>query len=319
MPRRGYCTRTKEMYIAFRPDSGVSFKCYPEPVQLSDDIMGEKLDQSEFHGSPKKIFICTVPRSGSWMLCRYMINNGLGIPGEYFNPIYLHTIGRRLRVYRTEDAEWKSPGRLRRWLMKRRGRDPKGEFVQRYTDALLKHRTLNNVFATKIMWDDYEELLRGPVGDRFLSGGVFIYLHRADLLARAVSYHFARQSGRWGSSKSETTAPAAVPDYRNRRGIEDCIKELAEFDARWQTFFLIHGIVPMAIKYEDFVKDPNRYLVEIAARAGVDPVSLPLTYREQSEPNPPPPGALSKRQVVEDFLTAPKRIQDGSRVLACCP
>ena len=49
-------------------------------------MTGELLDQPEFTGEPLKIFICSTPRSGSYMLCRYMINAGLGVPHEYFNP-----------------------------------------------------------------------------------------------------------------------------------------------------------------------------------------------------------------------------------------
>ena len=53
-------------------------------------MTSEMLDQPIFKDEPIKILICSTPRSGSYMLCRYMINAGLGVPHEYFNPIIMH-------------------------------------------------------------------------------------------------------------------------------------------------------------------------------------------------------------------------------------
>jgi hypothetical protein len=35
------------------------------------------LDRPDFLGEPKKIFSCSTPRAGSYLLCRYMINGGV--------------------------------------------------------------------------------------------------------------------------------------------------------------------------------------------------------------------------------------------------
>src|SRR5215469_8371379 len=59
-------------------------------------LTSELLDQPEFNGKPAKIFICSTPRSGSYMLCRYMINAGLGVPHEYFNPVIIRQLAPRL-------------------------------------------------------------------------------------------------------------------------------------------------------------------------------------------------------------------------------
>ena len=52
-------------------------------LQISSDI----LDQPVFSGEPKKIFICSTPRTGSYLLCRYMINAGLGVPHVEASPL----------------------------------------------------------------------------------------------------------------------------------------------------------------------------------------------------------------------------------------
>lgn len=59
-------------------------------------ISSELLDQPESVGKPRKVFICSTPRSGSYLLCRFMINAGLGVPHEYFNPIVIRQMAPRL-------------------------------------------------------------------------------------------------------------------------------------------------------------------------------------------------------------------------------
>src|SRR5437762_12723397 len=59
-------------------------------------VTSELLDQPEFNGAPSKIIICSTPRSGSYMLCRFRINVGLGVPYEYFEPEIMREIAPRL-------------------------------------------------------------------------------------------------------------------------------------------------------------------------------------------------------------------------------
>ena len=47
-------------------------------------VTNELLDQPALSGKPRKLFICCTPRSGSYLLCRYMINAGLGVPHSRF-------------------------------------------------------------------------------------------------------------------------------------------------------------------------------------------------------------------------------------------
>ena len=67
-----------------------------KPMRYSEhQVSSELLDQPAFAGAPRKLFICSTPRSGSYLLCRYMINAGLGVPHEYFNPIIMRQIAPR--------------------------------------------------------------------------------------------------------------------------------------------------------------------------------------------------------------------------------
>src|SRR5207237_10147317 len=74
-------------------------------------MTSELLDQPSFSGQPRKIFICSTPRSGSYMLCRYMINAGLGVPHEYFNPVIMRDIAPRLGLEKDiEKLKWRARG-----------------------------------------------------------------------------------------------------------------------------------------------------------------------------------------------------------------
>src|SRR5438128_1228021 len=54
------------------------------------EISSERFDQ-EFVAPVdrrRKYLICSTQRSGSFLLCRQLINAGIGVPQEYFNPLH---------------------------------------------------------------------------------------------------------------------------------------------------------------------------------------------------------------------------------------
>jgi hypothetical protein len=108
-----------------------------------------------------KVFICAAPRTGSWLLCRGMIHNGIGVPHEYFNALHAGPIGRR----------WGIPGF-------NDGRNLVSDSKPRrsYIDALLQRRTVNGAFAAKMHWDQYADYLDNPEGDDLLQNAHFIHL-----------------------------------------------------------------------------------------------------------------------------------------------
>src|SRR6201996_8890042 len=102
-------------------------------------ITSELLDQPEFFGEPAKVFICSTPRSGSYLLCRYMINAGLGVPHEYFNPIIIQQqIAPRLGLGdRANMLKWWPRGRRDRLMLRRKERAAEAEFLKTYLPILI--------------------------------------------------------------------------------------------------------------------------------------------------------------------------------------
>src|SRR5437762_7245873 len=117
-------------------------------------ITSELLDQPQFSGEPRKIFICSTPRSGSYMLCRYMINAGLGVPHEYFNPVIMRDIAPRLGLKKDiKHLKWRARGLRDRLPFVTMERLAEIKFLSKYLKSLIPRRCQYGIFAAKIHFD----------------------------------------------------------------------------------------------------------------------------------------------------------------------
>jgi LPS sulfotransferase NodH len=267
-------------------------------------ISSELLDQPEFRGEPKKVFICSTPRTGSYLLCRFMINAGLGVPHEYFNPIVIRQIAPRLGFGESVDRlQWLPPGRKDLLFLRGRERAAEREFLERYLDVLIRRRTQGGVFAAKIHFRDFRRVLNNPIGYRLFDGGLFIHLYREDLLKQAVSEHFAQLTGRWGIDDTVTTPPAPNPNFFDHEAIDRILLDLSEQDRRWRVFLARDGVVPISISYEKLCEDPFGCVQAIASRLEIDPETLRGGYSETVTLFKGAPMLPSKDEVARRYLT----------------
>jgi LPS sulfotransferase NodH len=277
-------------------------------------IGSELLDQPEFTGTPKKVFICSTPRSGSYLLCRHMINAGLGVPHEYFNPIVMQQMAPRLGL--ADDIAgltWWPRGRKDRLLQRRRG-EPAAEraFLEKYLSILLARRCQGGVFAAKTHFRDFRRTLNNPIGDELLRDGLFVYLFREDLLKQAVSEHFGQLTGRWGIDDTVTTTPAASPNFFDLEAVDRALNDLAEQDRGWRMFLARRGGAVMSISYEQLCADPFAFVEAIARRLGIDPASLRTGYSETASSDERDPTLPSKGEVAERYLASVPGLPDPS-------
>jgi LPS sulfotransferase NodH len=277
------------------------------PLRYTElQISSELLDQPESSGQSKKIFICSTPRSGSYFLCRHMINAGLGVPHEYFNPIVMSQMAPRLGLESDIRglAWWPQTWKDHFLFHRRRGRLAQLAFLRKYLRFLLTRRSQGGVFAAKVHFRDFRRTLDNPVGDALLEDTLFIQLHREDILKQAVSEHFGQLTGRWGIDDSVTTTPAANPNFFDPGAVDRALNHLADQDRGWRVFFARRGVIPLSISYERLCEDPFSFLEAIARRVGVDPSKLRRDYSETALPPAKDQALPSKDEVARHYLAA---------------
>lgn len=278
------------------------------------EVSSELLDQPEFRGEPRKIYICSTPRSGSYMLCRYMINAGLGVPHEYFNPINMRQIALRFGLGGEVQAlRWRrrSPWDNLPFSSAARARTAEVAFLRKYAAALVLRRCQHGVFAAKVHFDQYLKVLDNPVGRTLLDGGLFVHLTRDDLLAQAVSTHFSNLTGRWSIDDNLATAPEAQPNFFDLQRIDRTMEELAEQNRGWRLFLARNGVAQITLSYERLCEDPFAVVIELARRLGLNPAMLRRGYSEagahaegEGDPNVP-----RKSEVIRRYLAAFRQIR----------
>jgi len=274
-------------------------------------LTSEALDQPEFAGEPIKIFICSTPRSGSYMLCRYMINAGIGVPHEYFNPNIMRVIAPRLGLAAdVAKLRWRHKSLRDRLPFPLPDRVAEMSFLDAYIERLVPRRCQGGVFAAKIHFDQYFTVLNNPVGHRLLDRGVFIHLYREDLLRQAVSRNFSYLTGRWGEDDTVTTAPSNDPGLLEPKRVDRELETLAQEDSEWRLLLARNGLSPLSISYEQLCRDPAGFVGVIARRIGLDPGALRQGYSEPTQPDDP--ALPSKGEVTRRYLASHRILHEAA-------
>jgi LPS sulfotransferase NodH len=166
--------------------------------------------------------ICTLPRSGSNVLCDLLRRSGeAGRPREL-----LH-----------DQARPAQPQPAAEWMAKLRQAGS----------------TPNGVFAIKL-FPSHLAQLEAMHGIRFFDwfpGLTLVSLQRRDLLAQAVSLSVARQTGRWVNADPTRQEPRYDLALTARM-----LDRLAEWESFWRRRFAIDGKEPLVLFYEDFAELP---------------------------------------------------------------
>jgi LPS sulfotransferase NodH len=208
--------------------------------------------------------ICCLPRTGSSLLGHTLYAAGAaGWPGEW--------------LWREDvDRNWKAWG-VSSW--------------HEYLDRVLEAGTgPNGVFCTKLMWgylhDALHELRRLSrmydeddlaVLRSFFPEPSFVWVRREDVVAQAVSWAKAVQTGQWASFQPVQAEPAFDFDQ------VDGLYHLARVhDAAWARWFAAHAVDPLRVVYEELASDPVGVVEDVITRLGLEPA--PVEGRAPMEP-----------------------------------
>jgi LPS sulfotransferase NodH len=202
--------------------------------------------------------ICATPRTGSSLLCGLLDSTGVaGHPESYFR--------------QPDEPAWAA-----RWGIA----DADGTFSDaRYIAAArAAGQTANGVFAARIMWGSLDQVLGrlralnpGLSGadrdltsdtallDRAFGPTRFLYLYRGDVVAQAVSWSRAEQSGLWfeTGTKAGPGSPSGGPKPRfDFDHINELVQTIGAHNQAWRAWFAGAGVDPYVVPYERLDADP---------------------------------------------------------------
>lgn len=274
-------------------------------------MTSELLDQPPFSGEPRKLFICTTPRSGSYLPCRYMINASLDVPHQYFNSINMRQIAPRLSLGAAiEGLKRRRRGPMDRLPFGKASRAAEVSFREKYIAALVPRRGQQFVFAVKLNFGQYTKVLDNPIGWNLLHGGVCVHRHREDLLSQAILTNIARATGRWSIDDAVSTTPATNLDLSDAAALDHTVEELAMEDLGWRGLLIRNGSSAISISYEQFCQDPFGFVV--AHGIDIDSGLLRRGYSEPREPIRSDAMLPHKSEIIRDYLRTMQQVQHAS-------
>jgi len=161
------------------------------------------------------------------------------------------------------------------------------------------------VFGAKLMWGTLDELVvklgrvfpdlagddAGLLGRAFGRTG-FVFLRRADVVAQAVSWLRAEQTGTWyvgGNGEIGGSAAAGGPPSFDAGRISRLVRVIGEHNTAWEAWFASAGIRPHRVSYEELDADIARVTLGILDFLGLNApderVILPRHERQADELN----------------------------------
>src|SRR5687767_8723340 len=185
--------------------------------------------------------VCSLPRSGSSLLCELLFNTGrAGAPGEFFDAAMM----KRFR---------------RRWG---------GESVDDYLSALRAKKTgPNGTFGFKAHFFQLIEAFPGGSLEAAFPGLRHVYITRDDRLRQAISWARAAQTHRWSSDQ---VVYVERPEVFRREQIDRMMAGIAERERRWESWFAERGAEPLRITYEELVARPDETVEAVLDHIGVE-------------------------------------------------
>jgi trehalose 2-sulfotransferase len=222
-------------------------------------------------------FICGTPRTGSSLLLGLLDSTGVaGHPQAYFRAPDELAWAARWGLPHTPDGGLHHSGPHHDGLdysgLDYGGLDYGGLDYGGFVRAALAHgSTDNGVFGAKLMWGTLDELvakltplypdLRGRDLDLLTAAfgrTRFVYLRRDDVVAQAVSWLRAEQSGAWYvGGRGEIPGPREPerpPRYDPDR-IRELVRTIEEHNAAWEDWFASAGVRPHRLSYDELAAD----------------------------------------------------------------
>ena len=217
----------------------------------------------------RSYIICTVPRSGSTLLCGLLAATGLaGNPDSHFHSSSLDDW---LDDYGLKQTDYASGEECLRAV---------------FMHAVARGKGDTDIFGLRMQRGSFDhfmqrlgELFPGSMSDvekieKAFGSTLYIHLSRPDRLDQAISRVRAEQTGLWHRNADGTELERLAPPQEARydaAAIRHHMASLAALDEAWERWFEREGIKPLRIKYDDLSKDPKLVLAQLLSKMSLEP------------------------------------------------
>jgi trehalose 2-sulfotransferase len=192
--------------------------------------------------------VCSVPRSGSSLLCELLAGTGIaGAPAEFLHPDKRAALSRRWGV----------------------------ETLDEYVRELLTRKTSpNGAFGIKAHWGQYQPAFGERDPRAVFPHASVVLITREDRLRQAISWVRALQTNRWADQDRPRVERSAEFDYEH---ISRKLRRIDREEGFWQSLCERYGIAPHRVVYEELVADRDRVVRDVLEAVGVEvPADLDL-------------------------------------------
>lgn len=230
-------------------------------------------DDTPQHTLKSAYVICCTPRSGSYLLAFTLEQQGLGIPREYFNPSN-RELNRYLSHHLGQDIEHR-PHYLK-----------EGTLFDQLQDIVQQQRcSQNGIFGTKLFGGDmgYNPERMQRFQNRMTVPTKYIVLRRSDLVAKAISVHFAMENNQWFEERGKTLDNEQVQyDYAKIKRYLTAMKVAHDF---WDAYFPEEGNNVLIVNYSDLATDFRNTIKRINTFLGFEGLDIPAPpIQKQTHP-----------------------------------
>jgi LPS sulfotransferase NodH len=207
---------------------------------LYHKIIASDCDQPPSLSDPRKIIVCTTPRTAGHSICQILRHVGLGMPTEYFQWQYALPLMRR----------WSADDKMDLDKLQRQ--------APVYGQYLLQKRSVDRVFSTKIFHENFE-FMRRSIGEDNPSW-VYVFLTRRNKTEQTISLLSMLLTGRPFGDDGVMRNVRQIEKV-TRRAVENVAMYISASEANWKTKLALIDVDRVStVYYEDFVSDPSKTL-----------------------------------------------------------
>ncbi|MEM1273313.1 MAG: Stf0 family sulfotransferase [Pseudomonadota bacterium] len=216
----------------------------------------------------RSYMICTVPRSGSTMLCKLLEATGIaGRPNSHF---HVPSLDRWLEDYGLVGADFSSQREALYAVFEAaiaRGKNGSDVF------GLRMQRASFSYFMDQLAILHPGDLTDAERIEAALGPTLFVHLSREDRLGQAISRLRAEQTGLWhlhaDGTELERQRPQRADGY-DRAAILAHMRMHMQLDAAWKAWFERERIAHLTVSYKALTANPHAVLADILSALGLD-------------------------------------------------